>query len=90
MFSIRVLMALIILFLQQFTTARLVNEHGIINPEGFYNYLTVWYNYDTWSYSASQAMLHPNPTIWTPGDKTDKDIKSEYIRESSSDNSSTD
>ncbi|XP_022105455.1 protein patched homolog 1-like isoform X2 [Acanthaster planci] len=58
----------------RFLTERLVDDHGVINPDGFYNYLTVWCNYDTWSYSASQAMLHPAPAQWTPGGKTDRDV----------------
>nr|WJJ61139.1 Patched [Patiria miniata] len=58
----------------RFVSERLVDDHGVINPDGFYNYLTVWCNYDTWSYSASQAMLHPAPAQWTPGGKTDRDV----------------
>ncbi|XP_033636690.1 protein patched homolog 1-like isoform X1 [Asterias rubens] len=58
----------------RFTLERLVDDHGVINPDGFYHYLTVWYNSDTFSYSATQAMLHPTPTSWTPGGKTDRDV----------------
>lgn len=36
-------------------------ENGIIDPKGFYNYLSVWNSIDQISYSSSQANLIPKP-----------------------------
>lgn len=46
-------------------TARLVNEHGIINEETFYNLLTAWASNDVLAYGASQANIRPEPRHWT-------------------------
>ena len=43
---------------------RLVDEHGIINPKAFYNYLSAWYGNDAMAYSYSQANIHPKPKEW--------------------------
>uniref|UniRef100_A0A5S6QE31 SSD domain-containing protein n=1 Tax=Trichuris muris TaxID=70415 RepID=A0A5S6QE31_TRIMR len=45
-------------------TVRLVDADGFINPDGFYNYLTAWFNTDQMSYYLSQASFHPTPPIW--------------------------
>ncbi|XP_072172750.1 protein patched homolog 1-like [Diadema setosum] len=58
----------------RYYTGRLVDEHGVIYPDAFYNYLTVWYNYDTISYTASAGNLHPTPPSWTPVGKADLDV----------------
>lgn len=39
----------------QVRSVRLVDDQGIIRPEVFYNFLTVWYNVDTMGYTASQV-----------------------------------
>lgn len=44
----------------QLRTNRLV-EDGIINPKAFYNYLTAWAHSDPLTYSASEAVLRPDP-----------------------------
>ncbi|VDK65129.1 unnamed protein product [Onchocerca ochengi] len=46
------------------STIRLVNDAGIINADGFYNYLTAWYNIDNMMYYVSQASLYPLPPSW--------------------------
>ena len=43
---------------------RLVNSEGIINPRGFYNYLSAWASNDALAYGASQANLRPEPRQW--------------------------
>lgn len=43
---------------------RLVDENGRINPDGFYNYITGWYNVDNMMYYVSQASFFPNPPAW--------------------------
>ncbi|XP_033103674.1 protein patched homolog 1-like isoform X2 [Anneissia japonica] len=43
-----------------FYTGRLVDSEGIINPKGFYNYLTAWINIDSMSFEVSQGALHPS------------------------------
>uniref|UniRef100_A0AC35FVD7 SSD domain-containing protein n=1 Tax=Panagrolaimus sp. PS1159 TaxID=55785 RepID=A0AC35FVD7_9BILA len=43
---------------------KLVDESGIINPEGFYNYLTAWYHVDNMMYYVSQAAFFPTPPPW--------------------------
>ncbi|VDK43168.1 unnamed protein product [Anisakis simplex] len=40
---------------------RLVDESGTINVDGFYNYLTAWYNSDSMMYHVSQASFFPAP-----------------------------
>jgi len=43
---------------------RLVDKDGVINPDGFYNYLTAWFNQDPMTYYVSQGNLHPQPPDW--------------------------
>ncbi|CDW56596.1 protein patched homolog; patched family protein [Trichuris trichiura] len=43
---------------------KLVDANGFINPDGFYNYLTAWFNLDQMAYYLSQASFHPTPPIW--------------------------
>lgn len=50
----------------QIGTVKLVTEE-IINPEGFYNYLTAWFNVDNSMYYVSQASFFPVPPSWQPG-----------------------
>ncbi|KAI6242632.1 Protein patched-like protein 1 [Aphelenchoides fujianensis] len=38
---------------------RLVDESGIINTEGFYNYLYGWHEYESMFYTVSQASFYP-------------------------------
>uniref|UniRef100_A0A915Q821 SSD domain-containing protein n=1 Tax=Setaria digitata TaxID=48799 RepID=A0A915Q821_9BILA len=47
------------------STVKLVNEAGLINIDGFYNYLTAWYNIDNMMYYVSQAAFYPLPPSWT-------------------------
>ncbi|MGH0145805.1 UNVERIFIED_CONTAM: hypothetical protein FKN15_006278 [Acipenser sinensis] len=48
----------------QLTTRRLVDEEGLINPDTFYIYLTVWVSNDPLGYAASQANFDPHPPEW--------------------------
>ena len=43
---------------------RLVDAHGIINRNAFYNYLSAWYSNDAMAYSYSQANIVPTPKEW--------------------------
>ncbi|VDN24577.1 unnamed protein product [Gongylonema pulchrum] len=43
---------------------KLVNGAGWINADGFYNYLTAWYNVDNMMYYVSQAAFYPTPPPW--------------------------
>ncbi|GMR34260.1 hypothetical protein PMAYCL1PPCAC_04455 [Pristionchus mayeri] len=43
---------------------RLVDATGVINPDGFYNYLTAWFNQDNMMYYVTQASFFPNPPSW--------------------------
>lgn len=43
---------------------RLVDASGIINSDGFYNYLTAWFNVDHMMYYVSQASFFPTPPKW--------------------------
>jgi len=45
-------------------TNRLVDAHGVINQNAFYNYLTAWYSADAMAYSYSEAELRPKPKEW--------------------------
>uniref|UniRef100_A0A1I7V5V3 SSD domain-containing protein n=1 Tax=Loa loa TaxID=7209 RepID=A0A1I7V5V3_LOALO len=47
------------------STVKLVNDAGVINADGFYNYLTAWYNVDNMMYYVSQASFYPVPPSWT-------------------------
>lgn len=37
----------------------MVDESGTINPEGFYNYLYAWHEYESMFYRVSQASFYP-------------------------------
>uniref|UniRef100_A0A672IXN1 Patched 2 n=1 Tax=Salarias fasciatus TaxID=181472 RepID=A0A672IXN1_SALFA len=50
--------------LSQLTTRRLVDAEGLIPPEVFYIYLTVWVSNDPLGYAASQANFYPHPREW--------------------------
>ena len=43
---------------------RLVDAHGMIDPDGFYNYLSAWYSNDAMAVSHSQAEFRPEPKTW--------------------------
>eukprot|EP00096_Caligus_rogercresseyi_P013587 TRINITY_DN6219_c0_g1_i1.p1 TRINITY_DN6219_c0_g1~~TRINITY_DN6219_c0_g1_i1.p1 ORF type:complete len:865 (+),score=182.35 TRINITY_DN6219_c0_g1_i1:286-2595(+) len=53
---------------------RLVDIHGMINPSGFYNYLTAWVSNDATAYSFSQANFVPSPKKWMH-DPRDSDLR---------------
>ncbi|CAB1317525.1 unnamed protein product [Coregonus sp. 'balchen'] len=48
----------------QLTSRRLMNEEGLIHPEVFYIYLTVWVSNDPLGYAASQGNFYPHPREW--------------------------
>ncbi|KAJ3594314.1 hypothetical protein NHX12_003621 [Muraenolepis orangiensis] len=48
----------------QLTSRRLVDAEGLIVPEVFYIYLTVWVSNDPLGYAASQANFYPHPREW--------------------------
>uniref|UniRef100_A0A914XVY2 SSD domain-containing protein n=1 Tax=Plectus sambesii TaxID=2011161 RepID=A0A914XVY2_9BILA len=48
---------------------RLVDSSDTINNEGFYNYLTAWYNVDNMMYYVSQASFVPTPPAWQMSDE---------------------
>uniref|UniRef100_A0A3Q3K523 SSD domain-containing protein n=1 Tax=Monopterus albus TaxID=43700 RepID=A0A3Q3K523_MONAL len=48
----------------QLTSHRLVDAEGLIPPEVFYIYLTVWVSNDPLGYAASQANFYPHPREW--------------------------
>uniref|UniRef100_A0A4W3I8T4 Patched 2 n=1 Tax=Callorhinchus milii TaxID=7868 RepID=A0A4W3I8T4_CALMI len=48
----------------QLTSKKLLDEDGIINPDTFYIYLTVWASNDPLGYAASQANFNPHPPEW--------------------------
>lgn len=48
----------------QLTSRRLVDSEGLIPPEVFYIYLTVWVSNDPLGYAASQANFYPHPREW--------------------------
>uniref|UniRef100_A0A8C5DXM9 SSD domain-containing protein n=1 Tax=Gouania willdenowi TaxID=441366 RepID=A0A8C5DXM9_GOUWI len=48
----------------QLTSRRLVDAEGLISPEVFYIYLTVWVSNDPLGYAASQANFYPYPREW--------------------------
>ncbi|KAF7638648.1 SSD domain-containing protein [Meloidogyne graminicola] len=43
---------------------RLINSEDIIDFDGFYNYLTAWFNLDNMMYYVSQAEFFPSPPEW--------------------------
>uniref|UniRef100_A0A6Q2Z9N5 SSD domain-containing protein n=1 Tax=Esox lucius TaxID=8010 RepID=A0A6Q2Z9N5_ESOLU len=48
----------------QLASRRLLDEDGLIYPEVFYIYLTVWVSNDPLGYAASQANFYPHPREW--------------------------
>uniref|UniRef100_A0A673BD56 Patched 2 n=1 Tax=Sphaeramia orbicularis TaxID=375764 RepID=A0A673BD56_9TELE len=48
----------------QLLSRRLVDAEGLIPPEVFYIYLTVWVSNDPLGYAASQANFYPHPREW--------------------------
>eukprot|EP00095_Tigriopus_kingsejongensis_P000792 maker-scaffold67_size430214-snap-gene-3.36 protein:Tk00792 transcript:maker-scaffold67_size430214-snap-gene-3.36-mRNA-1 annotation:"patched 1 " len=46
------------------TRNRLVDAHGMINPSGFYNYLSAWYTNDAMAVSFGQGNIVPTPKLW--------------------------
>nr|BBF90244.1 patched protein [Eptatretus burgeri] len=52
------------LSLNQLTKRQLLDEHGIIDPDRFYIYLTAWASNDPVAYAASQGNLRPEPPEW--------------------------
>lgn len=54
---------------------KLVDESNIINPEGFYNYLTAWFYVDNMMYYVSQAAFFPTPPAWGFSPKVGLTIK---------------
>ncbi|KJH48046.1 patched family protein [Dictyocaulus viviparus] len=48
---------------------RLVDDMQTINYDGFFNYLTAWYNQDNMMYYVSQASFYPTPPKWSISDK---------------------
>ncbi|WKX98089.1 hypothetical protein Q1695_013633 [Nippostrongylus brasiliensis] len=48
---------------------RLVDGTRTINNDGFYNYLTAWYNQDNMMYYVSQGSFYPTPPKWSLTDK---------------------
>ncbi|PIC47712.1 hypothetical protein B9Z55_006965 [Caenorhabditis nigoni] len=51
---------------------KMVDQNDVINPEGFYNYLTGWFNVDNMMYYVSQASFYPTPPGWEYNEKTAK------------------
>lgn len=47
---------------------RLVDDKGLINRDGFMNYLTAWVNLDPMTYHVSQAAMSPKPFGWAFSD----------------------
>nr|KAI8754123.1 protein patched-like protein 1-like [Biomphalaria glabrata] len=56
------------------TKNRLVDDKGIINPSGFYNYLSAWTTNDVMAYTYSMANFHPLPKGWQH-DPTDGNLE---------------
>uniref|UniRef100_A0A3B3QRN7 Patched 2 n=1 Tax=Paramormyrops kingsleyae TaxID=1676925 RepID=A0A3B3QRN7_9TELE len=48
----------------QLTTRCLLDEEGLVHPDVFYIYLTVWVSNDPLGYAASQANFYPHPREW--------------------------
>ncbi|KAH9499847.1 Protein patched 1 [Bulinus truncatus] len=63
------------------TKNRLVDDSGIINPSGFYNYLSAWTTNDVMAYTYSMANFHPIPKIWQhdPTDVNFEVLKSQLL-----------
>lgn len=64
----------------QLTSRRLVDAEGLIPPEVFYIYLTVWVSNDPLGYAASQANFYPHPREWIHDkyDTTGENLRSKY------------
>ncbi|XP_071837181.1 protein patched homolog 1-like isoform X2 [Apostichopus japonicus] len=60
--------------LARYANGRLVDERGIIFQDAFYQYLTVWYNYEFISVAATQGNFRPIPPAWTSGGKTEHKV----------------
>lgn len=45
-------------------TVRPLDADGYINEDGFYHYLTAWYNADQMTAYVSQANMYPTPPKW--------------------------
>uniref|UniRef100_A0A183GWC0 DUF5703_N domain-containing protein n=1 Tax=Heligmosomoides polygyrus TaxID=6339 RepID=A0A183GWC0_HELPZ len=56
-------------FLLKVGKVRLVDGTQTINNDGFYNYLTAWYNQDNMMYYVSQGSFYPTPPKWSITDK---------------------
>lgn len=63
----------------QYANGRLVDERGIIFQDAFYQYLTVWYNYEFISVAATQGNFRPIPPAWTSGGKTEHKVDSKSL-----------
>lgn len=64
----------------QLTSRRLVDAEGLIPPEVFYIYLTVWVSNDPLGYAASQANFYPHPREWIHDkyDSTGENLRSKH------------
>lgn len=64
----------------QLTSRRLVDAEGLIPPEVFYIYLTVWVSNDPLGYAASQANFYPHPREWIHDkyDTTGENLRSKH------------
>lgn len=62
--------------LPQYDNGRLVDHHGIINENAFYQYFTVWYNHEFISVAATQGNFRPTPPAWTSGGKSERKVDS--------------
>lgn len=57
-----------------------MDAEGLIPPEVFYIYLTVWVSNDPLGYAASQANFYPHPREWIHDkyDTTGENLRSKY------------
>lgn len=58
-----------------------MDAEGLIPPEVFYIYLTVWVSNDPLGYAASQANFYPHPREWIHDkyDTTGENLRSTYL-----------
>lgn len=58
-----------------------MDAEGLIPPEVFYIYLTVWVSNDPLGYAASQANFYPHPREWIHDkyDTTGENLRSKYL-----------
>lgn len=70
-----------ILVLLQLTSRQLLDAEGLIPPEVFYIYLTVWVSNDPLGYAASQANFYPHPREWIHDkyDTTGENLRSKCL-----------